>query len=322
MSSRSASSALGTGLKRCSAHAAPAARNGHIQVACSFSTTAQCQKTTKLRSDMYRWLDMKGQNFEDSQHGFPRYLGHLPNQPFPLNPLFRSEPVLDESMREEIYRRVKEDKVSLKAVSADLSVDIRRVAAVVRMKALEKQWESEGKKLAKPYANAILCLLPKTSYTPGQQSIHEPVNEIHVHKLTTQQLFVPVSESRQFTREDAAKAFHRNLLSADARSPHPELIELQKRKLAGVPDEENQGKFQAETKAEEDALVEKLERRAAQEEERTTRVDTDRFEYRFKDINMEVVGKNGRGRKAVGWRYGVPFNDRRKGQIKIPTSVP
>lgn len=176
--------------------------------------------------------------------------------------------------------------------------------------------------MAKPYARAMLNLLPTTSYAPGRQPIHEPVNEIHVHKLTTQQLFVPVSESRQFTREDAAKAFHRNLLSADARSPHPELIELQKRNLAGVPAEENVAKFNADTKAEEDALVEKLERRAAEEEERTTRVDTGRFEYRFKDINMEVVGKNGRGRKAAGWRYGVPFDDRRKGQIKIPTSVP
>lgn len=86
---------------------------------------------------------MRRDLIEDSTRPGPRYLGHLPNQPFPLNPLFRSEPVLDESMREEIYRRVKEDKVSLKAVSADLSVDIRRVAAVVRMKEIEKKWESE-----------------------------------------------------------------------------------------------------------------------------------------------------------------------------------
>ena len=67
----------------------------------------------------------------------------------------------------------------------------------------------KGKQLATPYAKAVMKMLPKTHYNEGEENIpHEPINEIHVHNLTLQQLFTPVSESRHFTREDAAKAFH------------------------------------------------------------------------------------------------------------------
>jgi hypothetical protein len=66
-----------------------------------------------------------------------------PNQPFPNNPAFRSEPVLSESSRETIWRAVMVEGLPLKAVSAEYKVDVRRVAAVVRMKEIEKKWERE-----------------------------------------------------------------------------------------------------------------------------------------------------------------------------------
>lgn len=165
-------------------------------------------------------------------------------------------------------------------------------------------------------------MLPQTILRKEAQIPHEPINEIHVHKLTMQQLFVPVSESRQFTREDAAKAFHRNMLSADQRSPLKELVTMRKSIDSGVKPAEAFGKFQETTRAEEDRLIEKERRRLEKAEEKTTRVDTGRFEFRFKEMNVEAAGKDGRGRKAVGWRYGVPFYDRKKGEFKLPTSVP
>ena len=63
-------------------------------------------------------------------------------------------------------------------------------------------------------------MLPKTSYDlDSDQPItpHEPINEIHVHKATMNQLFHPTSESRHFTRRDAATAFHHRMLPADDR---------------------------------------------------------------------------------------------------------
>lgn len=43
-------------------------------------------------------------------------------------------------MREELYRLVVLRKMDLQGVSAAYGVDMRRVAAVVRLKTIEKQW--------------------------------------------------------------------------------------------------------------------------------------------------------------------------------------
>lgn len=64
-------------------------------------------------------------------------------RPFPMNPDFRSQPVLDESLREEIYNRVMVDGKPVKVVSAELGVEMNRVGAVVRLKEIEKRWIKE-----------------------------------------------------------------------------------------------------------------------------------------------------------------------------------
>ena len=63
--------------------------------------------------------------------------------PFPGNKGFRSEAVLSEELKDEIWKRVVVDKTSVRRVSADLLVDMRRVGAVVRLKAVEKEWEKK-----------------------------------------------------------------------------------------------------------------------------------------------------------------------------------
>ena len=65
------------------------------------------------------------------------------NYPFPLNPAFHSHPVLSEALRTEIHRRVMVDKRSVRSVSAELGVSLERVAAVVRLKEVEKQWVAQ-----------------------------------------------------------------------------------------------------------------------------------------------------------------------------------
>ena len=72
--------------------------------------------------------------------------------PFPKNSAFRSEAVLSEDLKDEIYKRVVEDKVSVRRVSADLLVDMRRVGAVVRLKAVEKEWEKQVRACCKRYS--------------------------------------------------------------------------------------------------------------------------------------------------------------------------
>lgn len=156
----------------------------------------------------------------------------------------------------------------------------------------------------------------------SQQIPFENINEIHTHAYTKQQLFVPVSESRHFTRKDAARAFHRNMLSADKRMPIPELIEVEKKLHSGeVPYNEGMEALSQKAAAQQKALADKDREAAVAEEARTTRVETDRFEFRVRDVNADNVGPDGRSPHAVGWRYGAPFIDRKRGQVKIPTSV-
>jgi hypothetical protein len=64
-------------------------------------------------------------------------------RPFPLNTSFRSEAVLSEEFREELYRQIVLKKMDLQSISAAYGVDMRRVAAVVRLKTVEKQWIEE-----------------------------------------------------------------------------------------------------------------------------------------------------------------------------------
>lgn len=66
------------------------------------------------------------------------------------------------------------------------------------------------------------------------------------------------------------------------------------------------------------ALERKRKERDARE---IKKVQTERSEFRFQDIRVESAGPLGRGKDGVGARYGIPPQDRKKGQIKIPTRV-
>ncbi|KAL2121845.1 hypothetical protein VTJ04DRAFT_2300 [Mycothermus thermophilus] len=298
----------------------------------AFSTTPS-RAETKLRREFKEWLDKVGPYLrrppgeQGSEAQGPTYLTHVVPKshnktvaPFPQNPYFVSEPVLSERARNLIWYQVMVRGMPLKAVSAEYSVDVRRVAAVVRMMEIEKRWERENKPMATPLAKALRKMLPQHNLTP-QERPFEPINDIPVHSYTQQQLFVPVSESRQFTRADAAKAFGEKILPPDEKMRIPELIAYERDLANGIDRRTARDRFVKATAASEQALAAKLKKQEQKAEERRIRVDTGRFEFRIEDIDSEDVGRGGRSRHAVGWRYGVPFMDRRRGEHKIPTSV-
>lgn len=66
--------------------------------------------------------------------------GEENRSPFPGNPLFVSQPILSEEVRDDIWKRIMQDGQSVRDVSVTLGVDMRRVAAVVRLKEVEKEW--------------------------------------------------------------------------------------------------------------------------------------------------------------------------------------
>ncbi|OAA53286.1 Ribosomal protein S35, mitochondrial [Cordyceps fumosorosea ARSEF 2679] len=291
---------------------------------CAFSATPCREKSSAARRKMFAWIhSAKGRVLANNSG--PGTLSGQPDVPFPNNPLFRSERVVNDATKHLIYQRATQEGQALKAIAAEMGLDVRRVAAIVRLKEAQKQWTNSGKKLATPYSKAVQGLLPKWGYYPGepQQTPFEPVNDIHVHRYTMQQLFVPVAESTEFTREDAAAAFYDNMLSVDKRSPQSGLIDMERRNIAKKGSRKaNWQAFQEAERQREDEFAERLAAEQAALEAATTLVKSDRYEFRFREMNADDAGTDGRSHKGLGWRYGAPHMDRKRGMIKIPKTVP
>lgn len=167
-------------------------------------------------------------------------------------------------------------------------------------------------------------MIPQTLFIGGSyQSVHETINDLPNHRATEKQIFYPVAESYQFTRRDAGRVFSRGLLPAEDRIPHPQLFELERLKLEGVP--HPLGVIREKMLEEEKDKEAQKEEKRQRAERRVKRVlpggDRGRWEFRFKDIHVEQAGNTGRGRQGVGARYGLPAQDRKRGQIKIPTKI-
>lgn len=99
-----------------------------------------------MKQRMQDWFKKQGKDLKTHNSGQPNYLSNNaggPLRPFPSNPAFISQPVLSEEARELIWNKVMVKWEGIKAVSAELGVDQRRVAAVVRMKEMEKDWEAK-----------------------------------------------------------------------------------------------------------------------------------------------------------------------------------
>lgn len=120
----------------------------HQQTSC-FSTT-QPREITRQRKLFWQWIRGPGAVHRDPT-GPSKYVQSIAksmaseekDRPFPANPEFKSQAVVSEEGRELIWKSVMEEGQPIKAVSARFSVDMRRVAAVLRMKAIEKQWKAE-----------------------------------------------------------------------------------------------------------------------------------------------------------------------------------
>ena len=162
-------------------------------------------------------------------------------------------------------------------------------------------------------------MLPQTPFEDPPVP-HEHINDLPVHKATLNQVFHPVAESRHFTRIDAGSVFEKGLLPADRRIAHPELVAIEKARLEGKIEEAIQKEewSAAETQ---DIAQKEIKGKWKREKERATRtIQNGRWEFKFQNV---VVDKASVGRHVpgIGSRYGVPAQDRKKGQVKIPKGV-
>ncbi|KAL9112719.1 MAG: hypothetical protein Q9227_003022 [Pyrenula ochraceoflavens] len=338
---------------------------------------------TRLRRDMFGWLNGPGQSFRNPLPNSTNYLsaydrrgqlmrkhkedGSLEEEtstdlrPFPQNAYFQSQTVLGEDLRNEIYRQVKEEGKTVRAVSVELGVDMRRVGAVVRLVEIERRWRSEGKQIAAPYQKAIHSMIPTKSLdTEGRQKAFESINDLPVNSLTQPQIFYPTSESRPFNRVDAGRVFsaaprlpdesplahpHNRtisnkkqeiigkgederpvLLPADSRIPHSHMIDYFRDDADPAfkyNDRAKTERYNARLRQDQVDRMLATHRKQAADDRRTTRVETPRWEILVKEVKAtrEGTGLNGRGTKSPGIRYGVPSQDRKRGAKKIPQKV-
>lgn len=100
---------------------------------------------------MFQWLSTEGAALKHHIPGETNYLSRADRdgdsneapRPFPGNRTFISEPVLSEELRNEVYVRVVEKKRSLRAVSVELGIDMKRIAAVVRLVEMERRQRAQ-----------------------------------------------------------------------------------------------------------------------------------------------------------------------------------
>ena len=196
-------------------------------------------------------------------------------------------------------------------------------------------------------------MVPVTSYNRDKPAVHESINDLPHHPLTAPQIFYPTSESRAFNRTDAGRVFSaaprlpdsqdigqggrpKNepwqdtrteiigkkghempvLKPADARIPHSHLIKHEQDKLdpnIGESSREVQLKYEQRLKEDSTQRAEMFRKREAMKEQLRTRLEKGKWEWVVTDVQAE--------RGNVGTRYGVPSQDRKRGNVKIPTRV-
>jgi hypothetical protein len=116
------------------------------------------------------------------------------------------------------------------------------------------------------------------------------------------------------------------LKPADSRIPHPHLIAFEKdksdRQLTPL---ERRARHRDRLVEDEKRRVAAKARQSAEEEAKKTRIDVGRWQLVVTEVEStrQGVGLDGRGsgKHAIGQRYGVPSQDRKKGHVKIPTKV-
>jgi len=188
---------------------------------------------------------------------------------------------------------------------------------VVRLKQVEKEHVAKGGKLSTFLTKALDQMLPVVDVPAladggsgggGGGGPFENIQELPTHSLAGRQVFVPTSESREFTRADAGKEF--GLPAADVMVPHPDLVTLAKERYEIVPLEERIMRQEERDRLEKSRREAEKER--ADERRRQKKVlEVGRWKWCFTEAE---TGK-------VGFRYGFPLPDRKKGHVKIPTHV-
>ena len=126
-------------------------------------------------------------------------------QPFPSNPHCKTNYIISNELKEEIYELIQVQGQSTQQVSQKYGLKIPRIEAIVKLMTIEKKWESHNR------ISPSLDTFAKTMY--GMFPIFEPeltfqrenLSEIPVPEKTLSSRFITIAESEPFGPVDAAE---------------------------------------------------------------------------------------------------------------------
>lgn len=154
-------------------------------------------------------------------------------------------------------------------------------------------------------------MLPVTQLAPPGvfQAVHDNIQELQSHPLSHRQIFLPVSEGRVFSRVDAGKEF--GLPPTEEAVSHPDLVKLSRELKEGLDQTERVARQRERDRLEQAQRAEEALKAAEKAANSGIVIEQGRYAWRLTDAKTGIVGH----------RYGVPHEDRKKGQVKIPTRV-
>lgn len=210
-------------------------------------------------------------------------------QPFPLNPYCKTNYMVSDETKLEIFDDIENKGLSSQQVSQKYGLKIPRVEAIVRLLKIEQRWENRG--LVGPdlqrMSGTIYRMVPlfKSEHTATRENL----SEIPVPPKTLKSRFVTIAESEPFGPVDAA-----NVLELE-----PAMKTLERLSAVG---EHSEG-HDASTKSASEA--------------RKTRVvlaelrQGDRSRLKFRDVKAETVAhRYGASRRDNKKDRAIGFNER------------
>ncbi|CAG8485870.1 2719_t:CDS:2 [Ambispora leptoticha] len=171
------------------------------QITPKSSLDTKKKKKIKGGARLHKWLTQEGGNeFKEPRLGGTHYYGETP---FPMNPLFRPRPPLDDALKDKIYESFTKEGLSPRQIGQTYSISVKRVEAILKLKHLEKKMQEKGKPLQTDFRKNMEAMLG----VKRDKHIEEPLNVILPR--VNRPLFELVDEDEEFTPEAAAKKLGR-----------------------------------------------------------------------------------------------------------------
>jgi len=202
-------------------------------------------------------------------------------QPFPLNPYCKTNYMISNDTKLQIYDDIENKGLSSQQVSQKYGLKIPRVEAIVRLLKVENKWENKNmiSPALQKMSSTLYRMLPL--FQPDIVNTRENLSEIPVPPKTLKSRFVTIAESEPFGPIDAA-----NVLELEPAMKTLERLSTEGEHSAGHT---NTSKNEQEHKIKTKVVLAELRK-------------GDRSRLKFKDVRAE----------KVAYRYGSVLRDNKK----------